>query len=166
MRLFILTKALVLFLAPHPASADWQYTRWGMSFSELQSMQGVTQNAKNEKHTDTMLALLKAKYVASGIKSVAYFYFRKSDIDLGLIEVRLSDFAPSDCASVTGILRRTYGNPDLHDGSGLLEITSWRVLDSQNFISFMGIINRLENTYVSCDVIYNPLAPPGTSGGF
>ncbi|MDP3961296.1 MAG: hypothetical protein Q8Q26_14770 [Pseudorhodobacter sp.] len=149
-----------------PAYADWQYTKWGEAFSDLLSKPGVRRNNNSEKHTDGALALLKADYVASGVRTVAYFYFPKGDIDLGLSEVRLSDLPRTDCPKVVGELHRAYDRPDLETGTEFLEIVVWRKSSFGDDVSFMGIINPLDFSYVSCDVVYTPATSPGMSGGF
>ena len=169
MRSVILALPL-LFISVSSGHADWQYTKWHQSFEDLSRVGDVEASDDEMQNAGNMVAPLKARYSAAGIETTAYFYFDSNNMEAGLVEVGLDVQDQDDCASVVGILDKSYGNPnsksDFVKDQVFFEFRVWRKVSSGDDVIFQGLISPIVIGYVSCDVVYQPPGVPGAAGGF
>lgn len=134
---------LGLLYAPS-ASADWQYTKWGMSLDELLASSGakvVRTTPKEQKDGEIDIVgrpMAKTTYVGGGITYDARFYFDGGK----LTGVRLLPKSLSDALKTQSRLRSVYGEPReakdrMVTGGGCRDIVeSWHAEADGNRIHF------------------------------
>jgi hypothetical protein len=104
--------ALVALLAATAAQADWQYTKWGMSESELTAISPniqPTTASERQGHSNPHIgsALYKSGYDARDINFTAYYWFNAGQ--LVAVEIVPTNLDDGPKANLT--LDQVYGAP-------------------------------------------------------
>lgn len=159
MRSFIY--AAILSLISSQASADWQYTKWGMSPEDVISASGgIASRSLPENHVsryldDNQIAKLAAPYVGDGVSFSAIFIFNEKN---GLARV---DLIASKTICDSGLLvrkiRGSYGAPDEINSVPGASFQTWWDRKNNNEIHY--------STYKLCSLSYRQLNEPGKKGG-
>lgn len=157
MRYFtLLGVAIIGFSAP--ASAHWQYTRWGMTPAQ------VIAASKNKAHiaadpatngTPDFQNLVDAKYRSQDMDFDVNFLF---DTGNKLAHVKLKLVEPSGCASLQGRLSNIYGPPKL-SSTPIISFAKWWDKPHGNVLVLMQIGDQ------SCSVDYMKYEKAGAEGG-
>jgi len=123
--------ALFFSISPVVTWADWQYTRWGMTQSEvIKASGGVAQPTAQEERKRHKLSglniepLLKAKWTSGQFRFVAFFYFGQNANSLSVINLNLEnhELAPE----LVRALRSRYGEPQSKTKSSIAQTMVWR----------------------------------------
>ena len=150
---------LVGFLASlsSPAMADWQFTRWAMTQSQVEAASGgkTQPNDDRGKDPDPMVAALKMDHAASGLDFLAYFIF---DGDKGLARVTLEPKDNGRCKEVRYALTSAYGRPQDTSTDAITDLAKWWSEATGNIVVYLQI-------GPGCSVDYTPLNKPGAATG-
>jgi len=143
-----------------PAKAEWQYTRWGMSPSEVVVASGSTAELVAADEGNSIFGqqmLARAPYQAAGVTFRAEFLF--SPLGHALSMVRLSVLDPRNCDALLGELRGRYGSPSLSDNSSRFGIVrvEWNVVAQNNHILFADVPAEGASPRL-CHIIYRPIS--------
>lgn len=142
-----LTAALISLAAP--ASADWQYTQWGMSPEQVVSAaQGNAESVRGLRGDQVRGQELGAEgtYSASGMTFRTQFYF--SPLSGGLSAIRLHPEAPEACEVIEREIDGIYSR------AGRSEYVSTE----------RNLRVRVSNGYGQCFLLYTPIAPTNETG--
>ena len=136
---------LAFAAASAPVSADWQWTKFGMTAEEVIA----ASDGKAAWTTDADgNPSLEAPYDASTIGFTAHFLFDESK---RLRKVRLDPRDPS-CNATRMLLGQQYGDPFAKDGmSGLVVISTWKDEKLGNEVTFV------EMNDGDCALSYGPI---------
>lgn len=157
MRYFSLVGA-ILAVWSAPASAHWQYTRWGMTPDQ------VIAASKNKAHiasdpamhgTDEARNLLDGKYQSQGLDFDINFLF---DGDNKLSHVNLHLVTPADCPVLQGRLSNIYG-PAKTSATPIINLAKWWDKQHGNVLVLMQIGDQ------SCKLDYFKYEEAGADGG-
>lgn len=128
-----------------PLAADWQFTRWGMSETELiVATPNVFQVNPGR--------LLGSNLKVGNLGFMAQYTFRVEGSTTRLVEVRLKPKQESDCGEIIQLLRQKYGPSYTTKGiSGYTGavIVTWRDETSGNKVEFIRT--------TTCEIVYSPL---------
>jgi hypothetical protein len=120
---------LAICLLPAVAHADWQYTKWGMSPSQVAkaskgaSIAATDDEAKDNSSRDgSNIVKLTASYTAREFTFKAFFGFDKND-KLQSVSLHL---VGGDPHSLIGTLHDKYGKPDREPRPDLMRLWSWK----------------------------------------
>lgn len=147
-------------LGTAPAHADWQYTRWGMTSSEVISASngGVIPAANPDKYEGgKLLHLLDGTYRAAGFDFDAKFIFNPQR---KLVQVKL-EMPISDayaCSSLWGTMANTYGPPKVSRMT-LGKIAKWWDQGNGNVVALSDFPGMW------CQLQYSPIMEAGAAGG-
>lgn len=150
------TTALVLTTVT--ASADWQYTKWGMTTEEVITASGNKASKPKKPNTikdGHIVNLLSAPYETERFKFKADFWFGKKSRQLEMVKLDLIDL--DQCPSLIGELKSIYGTGELKKLS-FGDSYKWRDNDSKNNIYLMDVPNGF------CNLDYQPIVKPGSKG--
>lgn len=147
----------IFALASSQANADWQYTRWGMSPSEVLNASGGSAQINTDRGLDAGngMAKIVAPYRVQDFNFSAVFRFNKSD---KLIQVVLNA-KNHQCALVEALPERTYGPVQAKDKTFFSRATIWWDRPNKNQIMFYQLNDG------ACSVQYRPLEEGGAAGG-
>jgi hypothetical protein len=156
-----MTRKMVLFAfacaaAGSPASANWQYTRWGMTPAEVidasKGKAAAGDGTKAAKGDDRVEAM--GSYDAGETTFVAKFWFGHQGLSAVVLQLRDYD----RCLAVQRDLLAKYGEPVEKTGGGDIQRRMWA--DGQN-----GNRVAMLNTSVGfCQVEYSPLVSATGAG--
>jgi hypothetical protein len=130
-----------LLLWPVAAAANWQYTRWGMTETELAALsENIVPATLSEQngHSNPYIgaAKLKAGYVAGDTRFTAFFLFR----DQKLVGVTLWPDDPAAWPTANNRLVSIYGKPIVDekktDRACTTILRKWRAEADQNMVRF------------------------------
>jgi hypothetical protein len=155
MRLALLTIAVAL-LVPGRASADWQYTRWGMTPAEVVAASGGRATGVESEPDERVFELdyrAVAPYRAMNVEVEARFFFTQGSGRLAAVKLIPTDVGR--CDALRGAVEAVHGRSSHQDfGFG----STWRWRDEANndqllFAEFkpVGTVPR------ACHLIYRPL---------
>jgi len=149
---------MLLAFVNTPVSADWQYTRWGMTKDEvIFASQGAAKAySATDQDAGAYRVLATAPYTGLGFEFVSLFMFDWQTS--ALIGVKLNLNLATQCKSMLGALIGTYGNPLETTGVPVRTFT-WRDYKNKNVVK----ARLIEPTY--CQIIYSPIIETGPSGG-
>lgn len=137
----------VFLVTTSAASADWQYTKWGMTVDQvIAASKGQMKKCSavcDKQTTDSAKALLYASYQSGDFPFTAFAYFDNQSRKLTSVSLRLDD--PSKGYELIGALRAKYGEPATSTRSQLMEILVWRPSGDQ--IDIMRIGFREDQSY-------------------
>jgi hypothetical protein len=173
MKAVALVAASMMTLAAQ-ANADWQYTKWGMSESELTSLgENIKPTTPAEKsgHSNPYVgnAIYKSGYIAADIKFTAYYWFNAGK--LAAVELVPVDLEQGPKANLT--LDQVYGAP-IEDKSrpmngGTIFCTvldrKWRSEREKNIITVSSLrcnSGHRERDFFS--IRYAPILSTGSTG--
>lgn len=130
MRPFSLACCLVVSAAGS-ASADWQYTRWGMTVAQVASaskgqLKECPPVACDSQGNDTTAAKLFGTYLSGEFAFTAFALFDRRSNKLMGMRLSLQTPTPERGASLAGSLRGRYGEPASEDRTALLTLMIWR----------------------------------------
>jgi hypothetical protein len=139
------------------AQADWQYTKWGMTPSEVMraSSGKATANADQGKNTDFGKVKLAASYQVKDIALKVYFQFDKDD-KLSLVLLDVID--PANCYKAESLLSHLYGKDEYGSQFADIKIKRWRDVNNRNIVSYWYVGGK-------CDIKCYKIGEPGKPGG-
>lgn len=148
----------MLALMASPASADWQYTRWGMTPAQVvTASQGAVQIKTGTEGDRVFGADLGAAgtYSAAGFDFTTQFYFDAAERLKG---VRLhTDFAR--CAELKDTMAGLYGPNGALDRMG----GRWVDVENNNNVR-LTMMAALPSVEAQCFLVYSPITTTGASG--
>lgn len=132
-RKILLSSAIALSVAA-PASADWQFTKWGMSQEDLLTVSPI--NIKNSRFDPECpsTAPLSSNYEVSEFLmfTACYGFDRKSDT-LNYVYLYLRDYASRGILYDSLVAK--YGSPKIHDGSKGIGLAWYEWRSGNNLIT-------------------------------
>ena len=160
MRKALYAAAALALIAPSAASADWQYTRWGMSPAEVvaasQGRASPVRGRPGQRVFDLDLRATAA-YAANSLTFVAEFFFTQGSGRLAA--VKLVPTCEAMCDVLRSELEATYGEAEPQRFAfGMTQ--RWTDQDHGNRLLFADIAVR--GTPRLCHVIYQPIRSEGT----
>ena len=157
------TLAIVAAFAASPASANWQYTRWGMTPAEIAAAAPVHVGMVDLPALSTPTSRVKAGavYQASGMDFTVAFGFDAAD---HLNRVTLYPSNLHQCSDLNQLLRSVYGDPPPAGitTTAVATAKTWRDERGGNIIHFL-IIGDWSNPS-NCSVAYEPIRTREQSG--
>lgn len=144
-----------MMLAASPVAANWQFSRWGMTPTEVIQSSGGTAHAGDgaaSAQQDGSTSDVAGTYEAGGRTFTSMFYFQAGRLVSVVLETRN---AP-DCVATEHDLEAVYGAP-AERTKGVAD--TWLWLDRQKD-------NRVKMIIVSglyCELQYSPLASAAAS---
>jgi len=143
---------LIVICSAGPALASWQYTRWGMTLSQvIAASRGSAfayQGTADEQVGGKLRLLAAAKYHSGSIDFKVRFYFDR-DGALNLISLTPN---PYDCSALQSALEDKYGEPDRKDDV----FSVWTDAANNNSI----LLFKLKYCYID----YSPISNPDSKG--
>lgn len=143
-----------------PATADWQYTRWGMTEAQVTTASKgkmLPCNAECRKHSsDDLSARLFSNYTAGEYSFLAVIQFDRRTERLAAISLILKE--PSQGFKLASDLRGKYGQPLTHQRTSLTEFYEWN--DAKDRVSLFLIGNGPS----SATLMYRPRVTAATKG--
>jgi hypothetical protein len=135
-------------LAASPASANWQWTQWGMAPAQVIAASGGTVHAGSNPN------VLEGAYTAGGRTYAATFQF----LNGGLAKVELKLAGTAACESMTTDLANIYGKPDRTAfGNYGIGVGEWLDRSNGNDVVVSFLVQK-------CSVAYAPLATAASQG--
>jgi hypothetical protein len=140
-----------------PASADWQYTKWGMTVPQVAAASGGKATPLTDKGLDrgTDIVRLQAPYTSGAFVFTARFLFDASTERLSRVDLKLEN--GKMCADLHGALYTKYGPPDTTKPSVAM-LSIWRDRASSSTISLLTIGGD------SCTLGYAPMRNSNNQG--
>jgi hypothetical protein len=147
--------ALCGLLTASPATADWQYTKWGMNIDQASRASGNTLRSPNpqEKSGGTINGLppgLVGNYDNGSFHFSVALCFGGPGQTLSRVYLMLKDYA--QWPSLVAALRSLYGEPSEHNRYTNGETMRWRDENGRNEIQVKSF-----TTISTVDLIYSPL---------
>lgn len=150
--------ATALVLTTASASADWQYTKWGMTTEEVITASGSQASKPKKPNTvedGHIVHLLSAPYSTDRFKFKADFWFGRKTRELEMVKLDLMNL--DQCPSLIGELKSIYGAADVKNLS-IGDVYKWRDHENRNNILLMDVPNGF------CNLDYQPIIKPGSRG--
>jgi hypothetical protein len=130
----------LLAVVTSPASADWQYAKWGMTVDQLTAAsKGQMKRcgaACDKQRTDTETALLYTPYQSGEFPFTAFAFFDNRSKQLAYMSLRLDD--PAKGFQLLGSLKGKYGEPSSESKTSLSTLATWRGSGDQVSIFIIG----------------------------
>jgi hypothetical protein len=116
MRLTVIGAIAIATSGAAPATANWQYTTWGMSQAQLAAVSPnirPTTSSEEESRGNPYIgrAKLKAGYIADGLQYTVYFWFQNDKLVTGDLE----PIDPTRGPTAGSKLESIYGKPFAND---------------------------------------------------
>lgn len=130
-----------------PASAEWEYTHWGMTAYELIGASGGI--AKDVAHVDLdkFSRALSAPHQVMDISLRALFLF---DLDTkGLSRIELSPTDKENCPVIRTLVIRKYGAPASESSTDVTRESQWLSTDTKIAMREFPVLGV-------CNIIYTP----------
>ena len=111
------------------ATANWQYTRWGMTQKQVQATSGKPtpltpdEQTFNSAANSYEVALLQAPYSSGQYQFNAIFYFDRSKGTLTGVKLNLINI--DRAGELMGSLRKKYGTPSSEKRDAFLPYAIW-----------------------------------------
>lgn len=143
---------LVTLAFASPLAANWQYSKWGTTPSQVASAShGVATEPTDEERAagseDGNVPLLKAPWHSGSFEFTAYFYFTRGKVKrLTHVSLRLEQ---GDGHELLGALRQKYGKAVSTDESQTATLEVWHRNGDQ--VTYIAVADRLFR------VTYQPL---------
>ena len=132
--------AISLTLLATPASADWQYTKWGMTTEQVSAAsKGQMKRcgaACDKQTTPTETALLYAPYQSGKFPFTAFAFFNNQTKKLAFVSLRLDD--PTMGFELVGALKGKYGQPESKSATQVMNLYVWRSGGDQIDVTLIG----------------------------
>jgi|SRR5712692_11509112 len=138
------------------ATADWQYTKWGMTLEQVVAASKGTATANSDRTLDAegFKAKLVAPYQSEGFTFRAAFMFGP-DNKLGVVQLGLQN---GSCLKLIGALTNAYGPQQSKSRSSVLNLDRWWDQKHGNDVAYAEV-------GASCWIQCRPLSTPGKPGG-
>jgi hypothetical protein len=125
---------LALFSFCSPGTADWQYTKWGMTVDQAAAaskgqMKQCAPTTCAGQNTELHDARLYGHYASGDFRFAGYLLFDKKSQKLALVNLKLANQTQS--SDLIGGLRARYGEPASQSKSAIMEIWTWRTPTDQ-----------------------------------
>jgi len=134
--------SVLLLIAAQPARADWQFTKWGMSESQvIKASKHLAERAQD--------GTLSMRYTTGKFAFNVEFVFADSKLNAVSLELHTGSNY-----SLLNALKEKYGQPDEQDGI----TTVWRT--SRDEIDFSAVTGDGSDA----SVLYRPRVNPNTRG--
>ena len=154
----IIGVVLILTASATAVSADWQYTRWGMTGAEVEKASNgaaIPHPDQKKQSSKKSIALLLAPYTASQFHFNVTILFNRKSRNLDQVNLELKD--ASRCPSLVGALRSRYGPTLKESRPGATHSIKWRDEEDKNFVWYLGIGPFSQGKPSYCDIMYSPL---------
>ena len=140
------------------AKADWQYTSWGMTPSQVMAASGGLAKPISDpgKNGEGFKTLLMAPYEGNGLRFSANFRFLDTTGKLDTVTLELAD--QSKCPVLMHSLSSAYGPAQDRSRSSVTRTEKWWDRERGNVITYMEIVG-------TCEVQYRPIGQRGGQGG-
>ena len=147
------TAVFMLLACSTSAHADWQYTHWGDTSSEVLNASAGSARPNTDRSQDPspLIAKLVSPYAAAGVQLKAFLIFDAAD---RLTYVDLQSNVDPDCDHLAFELGKTYGPPEQTGSFGLRK---WWDRKNGNIVIYSRI--------VGCKVRYMGIEQAGKAGG-
>ncbi|MBD3759359.1 hypothetical protein O4H52_09925 [Sphingomonadaceae bacterium G21617-S1] len=146
---------IATMMVASPAKADWQYTRWGMTPSEVETAAqaaGQTLIPSNQPMATRLLGHTGTYAVSGGVMEANFYYS-----DNKLEEVELKGSRDGQCYVIGLGLNEKYGTPFSKTDMVVATKFIWHDQDQGNSVEFMRFSS-------SCYLSYRSLATRDKSG--
>jgi hypothetical protein len=123
------------------ATADWQYTKWGMSADEVLAaskgkLKNCTPAACKGKNTDSATPRHIGRYQSGEFQFTVVTLFNNKSGKLVTVSLELND--PTQWASLVGALRGRYGEPASSSKTQIMSLWVWREKNDQISVIAIG----------------------------
>ena len=157
MKFFVLS---VFCLAwPFSASAQWQYTEWGMSPEEVvAASNGEVARAPSDPQREWGGVDIAAEgtYRSGEYEFQSIFYFERDELIAVHLELQSAELA-SDSIALRHSLYGVYGEP-FDETTGMMTIVTWHDTEKNNRVDLFAIGDR------SVEIRYRPLRDESAAG--
>lgn len=121
-----------------PASADWQYTQWGMSPAQVTTASEgrAVENRDRSLDAGGLKAELAAPYQGASLPFTAVFLFGLRD---RLAAVTLSPRDIGVCGKLPALLQAHYGPPVAREGVDKALTARWNDYGNNNAVNFLDL---------------------------
>lgn len=146
--------ACAALAVPAAAKAEWEYTHWGMTVSEvLAAAQGKAQATKADKDSEIwgQSQLAAGQFIQRGLTYKVGFYFDKKTRLLTMIDLtpESDDCDDADDNFVSLLGKGVVSHRSTNDGPGQLkltgEVTKWRKDGSDETVEFSDLTMATSN---------------------
>jgi hypothetical protein len=131
--------AIMALLCIQPASANWQYTKWGMTPAQVEKSSKNMASPVAGRTAGTNQIKLTAPYRSGNFEFTASFWFDQSD---HLTSVSL-DLNSGDAHELIGSLRNKYGEPE-NQMPGAMRAMKWHSGSDDVDLMMMGEATTLD----------------------
>ena len=141
-----------------PASADWQYTQWGMSPADVQAASDGTAVVNQDRSLDAadLKAGLTAFYRGDKRPFTAVFLFDSAG---KLATVTLNPTDRISCGPIRQSLDAHYGTPASLNQQQFGQTARWNDVEGDNVVVFLDLGQG------NCSIQYSSLPPTHQDGG-
>ena len=153
--LVIAVLSFLFGFSAHPASADWQFTRWGMPLAELLAIKdrGITAVTPNPRHRRNGLdELAHGLYMAGSVQFKVGYLFDGAK-RLSMVVLSLENATPVDAEQIRAALVSQYGYPPVPRSVDSLKWTDDRTKNQIQFI-YLAPLHTI-------NILYEPLRVGG-----
>jgi hypothetical protein len=140
MKIAIYFTVSAICLWPLGASANWQYTKWGMTTAQVQKASKNAAVPTTGESAGGETVKLTAPYSSGPFNFTASFWFDQSD-HLTMVDLNLSEGNPNE---LIGSLRNKYGEPANHM-PGIMTAYMWKTASDK--ISFINVGSKTSVSY-------------------
>jgi hypothetical protein len=154
--------AILFAAAASIASARWQYTKWGMTPSQVisashgKAVATTDQEKVDQGDGSSEIAVLKSQWQSGSLQFTAFFYFSQPGGHLKHITLRLESSDRMEGARLLGSLRQKYGKSHIQDPGDTMTIEAWYSGGDQ--VTYKEVLHK----FFSVD--YQPLRNSDNSG--
>jgi hypothetical protein len=131
---------LILFVWPHPGSAQWQFTQWDQTPTQVveasagKAVAMPADEVRRHRRTDGLVPKLKMPWMSGRFRFTAFFYFSADQDRLGFVRLRLDGTGSGDGVDLVEALTLKYGQPVETPTPEERRILVW--LNDENRISY------------------------------
>ena len=121
-----------------PASADWQYTKWGMTVDEVikASSGKATRIDDSRRDSEMQKTMATAPFVAGEFVFQADFMFGRKDQKLHTVKLKLKQ---GNGHSLCAALENRYGKPISKSKTEVTELAKWVDTENNNSVIWLVI---------------------------
>lgn len=154
MKAWIAAALCSLALTPM-ASADWQYTRWGMNPDQVvAASNGTVSRVQSDESIRELRLRAQGQHIEGGRTFRSQFFFSNRN-RLAAMRLTLSDIA--DCARLRDELVAQFGQPsEMHNIPIGIDVLYWQ--REGDIVTFTQALQRIEATPdLGCIVFHRPV---------
>ena len=159
MRMKFLTLPVLCLAWPSSASAQWQYTEWGMNPEQVvAASNGEVARAPSDPQREWGGVDIAAEgtYRSGEYEFKSIFYFERNELVSVHLELQSTDLA-GDAIALRHSLYGVYGEP-FDETTGIMTIVTWHDTKKNNRVDLFAIGDR------SVELRYRPLKDDSAAG--